>query len=187
MVRKHKDGRIIKEGKAWDMHPYNWASSWSDEDKKRLGLTWEDLPASAEPYDTAFYLGRKADGTLIERSLTDTKEVDKDGKPIIDPDTDQQAISKGLKTIWIERTKRKTNSYLSKWDWQVTRKYEKDIAIDSNVSTYRDAVRTACTNIEKAINDCSSLSDFQAMFVTPKDSDGTVTGKAPMYNFPDEI
>jgi len=187
MVWKHKDGRIIKEGKAWDMHPYNWASSWSDADKKRLGLTWEDLPASAKPYDTAFYSGRKTNGDLIERSLTDTKEVDEDGKPIIDLETKKQIISKGLKTIWIEKTKQKTNSYLSKWDWQVTRKYEKDIAIDSDVSAYRDAVRTACTNIEKAINDCSSLSDFQALFVTPKDSDGTVTGKAPIDNFPDEI
>ena len=112
--------------------------------------------------------------------------VDEDNNPILDTDGNQ-LVTKGLKTIWIEKTKETTNNLLSKWDWQVTRKYEKNTAIDSDVSTYRDAVRTACNTIETAINNCSSLSDIQAMFVVPQDSNGNPTGKAPMYNFPDEI
>ena len=38
-------------------------------------------------------------------------------------------------------------------DWQVIAKAERDRAIDSNVATYRAAVITACTAIEKAITD----------------------------------
>ena len=191
MPWKH-NGIIIKEGKSWSdgtyKHPYNWASAWSDQDKTDFGLVWEDAPTSEEPFDSTFYWGRQADGTLIERSLTDINEVDEDDNPILDENGDQ-VVTKGLKTIWIEKTKQTTNSLLSKWDWQITRKSEKNVDIDSDVSTYRDAVRTACNTIETAINNCSSLSDLQAMFVVPTDDSEPpqATGKAPIYDFPDEI
>ncbi len=190
MPWKH-NGRTIKVGKGWTddngfKHPYNWDSSWTDQNKTDFGLVWEDAPASEQPFDSTFYWGRQADGTLIERSLTDINEVDEDDNPILDIDGNQ-VVTKGLKTIWIEKTKETTNNLLSKWDWQVVRKSEKNTAIDSDVATYRDAVRTACNTIETAINACSSLSDIQAMFIVPTDDDGNPTGKAPMYNFPDEI
>ena len=189
MPWKH-NGRTIKVGKAWvadngTQHPATW-SRWSSEKKTAEGLTWEDPPASEVPFDDRFYWGRQTDGTLIERSLTDINEVDEDNNPVLDEDGNQ-VVTKGLKTIWIEKTKETTNNLLSKWDWQVVRKSEKNTAIDSNVSTYRDAVRTACNTIETAINNCSSLSDLQAMFVVPTDSDRNPTGKAPIYDFPDEI
>ena len=145
MPWKH-NGVIIKEGKSWSdgtyKHPYNWASAWSDQEKADFGLVWEDAPASEEAFDSTFYWGRQADGTLIERSLTDVNEVDDDDNPILDIDGNQ-VVTKGLKTIWIEITKETTNNLLSKWDWQVTRKSEKNTAIDSDVSTYRDAVKNS--------------------------------------------
>ena len=96
-------------------------------------------------------------------------------------------INEGLKTIWIRQTKQTTNNLLSKWDWQIVRKAEKDKAIDSNVATYRDAVRTACDNIEKSITDCKTLADFMKLFDTPVDKDNVPTGNAPIYDFPEEI
>ena len=184
------NGKIIKEGKTWSdgtyKHPYNWASAWSDQDKEDFGLVWEDAPPSEQPFDSTFYWGRQADGTLIERSLTDVNEVDEDDNPVLDADG-QQLVTKGLKTIWIDKTKETTNNLLSKWDWQITRKSEKNTAIDSEVSTYRDAVRTACTTIETAITNASNMTEFQALFTVPTDSDGNPTGKAPIYDFPDEI
>ena len=163
-----------------------WESSWTDQNKTDFGLVWEDAPASEQPFDSDFYWGRQADGTLIERSLTDINEVDEDDNPILDIHGNQ-VVTKGLKTIWIEKTKQTTNEKLLVHDWQIVRKSEKNVDIDSDVSTYRDAVRTACNTIETAINACSSLSDLQAMFVVPTDSDGNPTGKAPIYDFPDEI
>ena len=189
MPWKH-NGKIIKEGKSWSdgtyKHPYNWASAWSDEDKEDFGLVWEDAPASEEPFDSTFYWGRQADGTLIERSLTDINEVDENKKPVLD-ENGKQLVTKGLKTIWIEKTKETTNALLSKWDWQVTRKSEKDTAIDSDVATYRDAVRTACNTIETAITDCKTLADFMKLFDVPVDKDGMPTGNASIYDFPKEI
>ena len=60
------------------------------------------------------------------------------------------------------------------------------VAIDSNVATYRDAVRTACDAIEKKITDCKTLADFMKLFDVPM-KDDMPTGNAPIYDFPDEI
>ena len=190
MPWKKKDGTIIKAGQGWTddnniVHPSNWMI-WSDTYKKAVGLTWEDSPASEAPFDNRFYWGRKKDGTLIERSLTDIKEVDSDGKAILDEDGNQ-VVTKGVKTIWIEKTKQDTNAILSKTDWMITRKTEKGTAIPDATTKYRDSVRTACNTIETKINNCSNLKEFMALFDSPVDSDGNYTGdNAPIYDFPKE-
>ena len=184
MPWKKKDGTIIKAGQSWIddnniVHPSNWMI-WSDTDKKAVGLTWEDLPKSEEPFDNRFYKGRKTDGTLIEHSLIDVKVTDKDGKAVLGIDGNQ-LIQKGVKTIWIERTKTTANDLLSKTDWMITRKSEKGTAIPDAVTKYRDSVRTACNTIENKINDCTKLSEFIALF------DGKLDGSnAPIYDFPKE-
>ena len=189
MPWKH-NGRIIKEGKAWvaddnTKKPGTWAS-WTAEFKKANGLVWEDPPASEAPFDNNFYWGRKTDGTLIERSLTDVKEVDGDGKAVLDQDGNQ-IITLGLKSIWITQTKRTANELLSNTDWMITRKAEKGTTIPDATTTYRDSVRTACNTIETKINGCSNLTEFMALFDTPVDSDGKPTdGNAPINDFPTE-
>ena len=185
MPWKKKDGTIIKAGQGWTddnniVHPSNWMI-WSDTYKKAVGLTWEDPPASEAPFDNRFYWGRKKDGSLIERSLTDIKEVDSDGKAILDEDGNQ-VVTKGLKTIWIEKTKQDTNTILSKTDWMIIRKTEKGTAIPDATTKYRDSVRTACNTIETKINNCSNLKEFIALFDSPADSDDN----APIYDFPKE-
>ena len=142
---------------------------------------------SMEPFDSKFYWGRNTDGTLIEKSITDVNEVDADGKAIIDPLTGKQMVTLGLKTIWIAQTKTTAQEKLNKHDWMITRKSEKGTDIPSDVTTYRDAVRTKCTSIETAINNCSNLTQFMALFNAPVDSDGNHTGNPPIYDFPDEI
>ena len=179
MVWKHKDGRTIQVGKAWDKHPYNWASSWSDADKKRLGLTWEDEKDMS--FDNRFYLSKD-----VERKLEDEDAKDEDGNQLYELDGKTKIINYGLKTVWIRKTKVTTNNLLSKWDWQVVRKAEKDKAIDSNVATYRDAVRSACDKIEKSITDCKTLADFMKLFDAPM-KDGVATGNPPIFDFPETI
>jgi hypothetical protein len=186
MPWKKSDGTYIKEGKGWvgvdgTKYPSVWRR-FSDTELKSFGLTWEDPPASAEPVDSRFYWGRKTDGSLIERSLTDVNAVDEDGKAVIDPITGKQAVTLGLKSIWVAQTKAIAQDKLNKHDWMVVRNAEKGTAIPSDVTTYRDAVRTKCASIETAINNCSSLADFMKLFDIP--SDGT---NPTIYDFPDEI
>lgn len=189
MVWKH-NGREIKIGKSWVSdsgvkHPSVWAR-WSDSEKRDNGLTWEDPPASEKPVDNRFYLGRKTDGTLIEKSLDDTPAVDSDGKEIIDPRTDKQLVYTGLKSHWIAQTKETANIMLAKTDWMITRKYEKGTAIPSDTTSYRDSIRTACNTIETKINNCTKLSELMALFDTPLDSEGVATGQPPIFDFPEE-
>ena len=184
MPWKH-NGKIIKEGKAWVSdsgvkHPAIWMR-WSDSEKRDNGLTWEDPPASEAPFDNRFYWGRKTDGSLIEKSLTDVNSVDEDGKAVIDPITGKQAIQLGLKSIWITQTKQTANDLLSNTDWMVTRKSEKGIAIPDATTKYRDSVRTACNTIETKINACSNLTQFMALFDAPLDG-----SNPPMFDFPQE-
>jgi hypothetical protein len=184
-------GKILKTGKAWIddngfKHPYNWASSWSDDDKTSWGVSWEDAPASEAPFDNRFYFGRQADGTLIPRSLTDINEVDEDGNPVNDEDGNQ-LVTLGLKSNAIAQAKTEAAGLLAPYDWYVTRKSEKSTAIPSTVSTYRDAVRTACAAIETSIGNASDLAAFMALYDTPVDSDGNPTGNAPINAWPDAI
>ena len=45
---------------------------------------------------------------------------------------------------------------LAPTDWYVTRKAETDVAIPSEVSTYRSAVRTVCGTRESEITACDN-------------------------------
>ena len=191
MPWKKSDGTYIKEGKGWvGVDGTKFPSVWrrfTDDELKKFGLTWEDPPKASEPYDDKFYSGRKTDGSLIERSLTDVKVVDGNGKEVIDHQTGKQMIELGLKSIWVAQTKETAQTKLNKHDWMITRKAEKGTAIPSNITTYRDAIRTKCASIETSINNCSSLADFLKLFDVPVDSDNIPTGNAPIYDFPDEI
>jgi hypothetical protein len=181
-------GRIIRVGKAWTdnngtQYPAVW-SNYSSDEKAAIGLTWEDDVA---PYDKRFYWGRDADGKLIPRSITDINEVDEDDKPILDTDGNQ-LVTKGLKTLAIETAKTQAASLLAPYDWYVIRNSEKSTAIPSEITTYRDAVRTACANIETAINAVKTHAKFMALYDVPVDSDGNATGDpAPINAWPDAL
>ena len=191
MPWKKSDGTIVEIGKSWVddnkiRHPSNW-NIWTDDYKKSMGLTWQDPLASQEPFDTRFYWGRKEDGSLIERDLTDKKEVDEDGKALLDPNGNQ-VITLGLKSIWITQTKRTAQEKLNEHDWMIVRNAEKSTAIPTDITTYRDAIRTKCASIETAINNCSNLTQFMALFDVPVDSDGNPTrDPAPINDWPDEV
>ena len=191
MPWKKSDGTTVQIGKSWVddnniRHPSNW-NIWTDAYKKSMGLTWEDPPSIPTPYDDRFYLGRDDKGNLREKSLTDVNVVDLDGKALIDPNTGKQMVDLGLKSVWIAKTKEKTNNLLARTDWMVVRKSEKGTAIPTATATYRDKVRTACDTIETKINNCSNLTEFKALFDNPLDKDGKPTlDNAPIFDFPSE-
>ena len=183
MPWKH-NGIIIKEGKCWSdgtyKHPYNWASAWSAEDKKKFKLVWEKEEDTS--FDNRFYWSKG-----VERKLDDEDAKDADGKQLFEEDGKTKLINEGLKTIWIRQTKETANNMLSRTDWLVTRKSEKGTAIPDATTTFRDSVRTKCAEIETKINACKKLADFIKLFDTPMDKDGVPTGNAPIYDFPKEI
>ena len=185
------NGTEIKAGRSWVgsstdedgnsfdvVHPKNWMI-WSDEDKVSNGLVWQDDEDTS--YDSTFYWAKD-----VPKSLEDTNNVDDDGNPILDDDGNQ-TVTKGLKSTWIALTKATANSLLARTDWYATRKAETDTAIPTDIATYRAAVRTATGTIENAINACTTLDEFKALFVTPVDENNVPTGNAPIFDFPDEV
>ena len=182
--------KIIRAGQEWTgldgtQHPKVWMR-YTDAEKKAFGLIWEDPPASEAPYDDRFYWGRQSDGTLIPRSLTDVNEVDEDGNPVKDPNGNQ-IVTPGLKTTWVAQTKRTANDKLAVHDWYIVRNAEKSTAIPSSITTYRDAVRTKCAEIETALNGATDLAAFMALFEDERNLDGSVKTIAKINDWPDEI
>ena len=183
--------KVINEGTGWAdsdgiRHPTNW-NIWTDDEKKAKGLKWEDPSPQKAPHDTRFYSGRKANGDLVEKKIADILWVDSDGKAVTDPMTGKQGATQGLKSLWTDTIKKQAHDKLSKTDWLVVRKAEANTAIPSDIATYREKVRTASKTIEDKIDACDTFAKFKALFDIPKDSDGKVTGNAPMYDFPKEV
>tara|TARA_R100000697_G_C5379828_1_gene179701 strand:+ start:126 stop:695 length:570 start_codon:yes stop_codon:yes gene_type:complete len=180
--------KTLSAGQSWKTddgltQPPNWII-WDADTKAKMGVVWWE---DEKPFDSTFYWGWSSDGkTLIEKKIADEDAKDHAGNLLKDEDGNQ-IINKGLKSIWVERTKASANGRLQSTDWYVTRKSEADTAIPSNITTYRTAVRTASKTIEDKINACSDLAAFKKLFDNPVDEKGNPTGKAPIYDFPDKV
>lgn len=74
-----------------------------------------------------------------------------------------------LKTTWVSIQKESASSLLSPYDWYVIRKSEKEVDIPTNISTYRDAVRSVCSTREQEINAAANVEALIAIV------DGTIT------------
>ena len=169
----------LKPGKTWTddngvQHPGNWASVWSDDVKASYGI--KEVIVQSKPDDKFYWVGQRSlDGSWSStpKNIDDVKEVDEDGNAVLDEDGNQ-VITLGLKSQWIAKTKEIANSLLSPTDWQVIAKVERDRAINSDVATYRAAVITACTAIEKAITDITDTvipSGYNAAKENPEPTD----------------
>ena len=174
MPWKH-DGKSIIVGRSWTssegiVHPKNWNSVWSDDDKKSFGLTWEK-PIVEKPYDSRFY--HSADNA---KSLKDVVETI-DGEEI---------TTVGLINIWLGTVRQTAHNKLLPTDWCVIRELEGKGGIPSNIAEYRQSVRASCNKIEGLINGVKTIDELIALFDTPT-KDGVPTGKAPIDDWPEEI
>ena len=89
MPWKH-NGKIIQEGKSWSdgtyNHPYNWASSWSAEDKKKFKLVWEKEEDTS--FDSRFYISKN-----VEKKLDDEDAKDEDCNQLYELDGKTKIIN----------------------------------------------------------------------------------------------
>ena len=138
-------------------YPANWLRLSTAEEKTALGVT---EVADDPVYDSRFYNG---DGSA--KSLTDTTET-KDGV---------EYTYLGVKSVLKAQEKAIAGSYLSKYDWYVVRKAEKSTAIPTAITTYRDAVRTACDTREKEIDACSDTAALVTLYGSKEDGTPNMT------------
>ena len=152
-------------------YPANWLRLSTADEKTALGIT--EL-ADDPVYDNRFYWG---DGTA--RALADTNMVDGNGDPLLDSEGNQM-IALGVKSVLIAKEKGIAGSLLAKYDWYVVRKAEKSTAIPTAITTYRDAVRTACNTRETEIDACADTAALVTLY-GQTEKDGVYTPNMTQY------
>jgi len=157
-------------------YPANWLRLSSAQEKKDLGIT---EVADDPVYDSRFYLG---DGTA--KALDDVNEKDKDGNLLKD-ENGNQVVTLGVKSVLKAQEKATAGTLLNKYDWYVVRKAEKDTAIPSAITTYRDGVRTACNTRETEIDNCADTAALVTLYGATYDKDGNFE-KFNMTQYPED-
>jgi ABC-type proline/glycine betaine transport system ATPase subunit len=114
--------------------------------------------------------------TSNAKALEDRLEVKEDGSPLFvqvyDPatesmiDTEEQVVTKGLKSQNIAQVKQTAGSLLQATDWMVIRKAERNVDIPAGVVTYRAGVVAECERLEAAI---AAVSDIDGLIAVQAD------------------
>jgi hypothetical protein len=167
----------IKPGRGWkdadgNQQPPNW-NIWDDSYKASMNI--EEITLDAKP-DGKFHnwidKGLEGISNITDKKLDDTGSGDN--------------LVLGLKSKEKLNVKSQQGSLLSQTDWAVIRKADTGTAIPSKIATYRAAIRTKATEMEKAIDDASDMAAFKALFLTHKtDSDGKVTKTGILFDWPE--
>ena len=147
-------------------YPANWLRLSTADEKKAIGIT---EIADDPTYDYRFY---NSDGSA--KTLTDTNATDENGDPVLDENGDQVVIL-GVKSKLKAQEKETAKSLLNVYDWQVIRKAEKDIAMDSDVVTYRDAIRSTYTTRKTEITNCSNTAALVTLYSNKEDGTPNMT------------
>jgi len=152
----------INPGQAWTdvngvRHPRNW-HIWSDAEKAKYNITevTEDTPPDSRLYKWSM----DNDGKITSTA----KDIDY------------------LKTTLKNEIKKQQQSILSSTDWVYIRHYDSGKDVPVNIETWRNAIRTKSTEMEEAIDACSSVEDVAKLWVV-YDKDGKKSGM--LYDWPE--
>ena len=144
------DGRRLRVGRPFNTATANysqlWATALSEEEKTAIGITYV---ADPEPFDSKYYWSAGNPRQL-------DNGTDDEGNPTY-----------GIRPGIVQQQKDTAASLLAKTDWYVTRKSETDVAIPTNVATYRAAVRTVCGTREAEIAAVSTTAALEALMKAP--------------------
>ena len=152
-------------------YPANWLRLTTKAEKEAIGIT---EVADAPTYDSRFYWN---DGTA--KALDDVNAKDEKGNLLKDENGDQVVIL-GVKSVLKSQEKATAGGLLAPYDWYVVRKVEKSTAIPTAISTFRDAVRTACDTREKEIDACANTAALVTLYGSKED------GTPNMTQYPDD-
>ena len=144
-------------------YPANWLRLASLDEKEAIGIT---EVADDPTYDSRFY-----SNAGVAKEINDVTET-KNGVEV---------TTLGLKSNLKLEEKEIAKSLLNLYDWQVIRKIEKGTELDSNVATFRDAVRTAYTTRKTEIDNCSDVAALVTLYSSTEQSDGTYKPNMTQY------
>jgi len=128
-------------------------------------------------------------GTATAKAHADTlwTSQDKtDGKIPEGEDVGDVAVE-GLKTKLIRTVKAQAEGLLNQTDWYITRKTEKNTAIPSAITTWRDGIRTKQAAMETAITNASNTPALETLYayVNTADEGDPEVYERPLGEFPE--
>ena len=111
-----------------------------------------------------------------------TAQDETDGKG-----TEGEVKVEGLKTKFIRTVKAQAEGLLNQTDWYITRKAEKNTAIPSAITTWRDGIRTKQAAMETSITNASNTPALETLYtyVNTADEGDPVVMERPIGEFPE--
>ena len=101
--------------------------------------------------------------------------------------TEGEVSARGLKYNLIQTVKAQAESLLNQTDWYVTRKSEKSTAIPSNITTWRNGIRSKQAAMETSITNASDTPALETLYtyVNTADEGDPVVMERPIGEFPE--
>jgi len=101
--------------------------------------------------------------------------------------TEGEVATRGLKYKFIKDIKIIANNLLSKTDWYITRKTEKNTAIPDNITTWRNGIRTKQAAMETLITNASNTAAIETLYtyVNTADEGDPIVRERPLGEFPE--
>ncbi len=158
---------------------------WSTSELNAIGI-YEVITNSTNKKDEKWYINTNesyafADnqvtrswGTATPKAHADSlwTQADSDDGDLPDDKSVGDVKVEGLKTQLIKTLKQQVAGILSNTDWYITRNAEKETAIPSAISTYRDSVRTKQAEMETAITNASNTPALETLYTYTTDEHG---------------
>lgn len=129
-------------------YPANWLRLATPEEREAIGITEAPEPPV---WDQRYYWGYDTDGNLIPKQLEDET---------ITPEEGQTYIQTGLKTQHIRQTKETANTLLAPTDWYVVRKFERNVNIPVDITSYRSSVVAVAEERESLISTVTTVEEL---------------------------
>ena len=116
-------------------------------------------------------------GSATAKAHADTTwtQDDEDNGDLPDDKSVDDVKVEGLKTRLIRTVKAQAAGELSRTDWYITRKTEKNTAIPSAITTHRNLVRSRQAAMETSITNASDTPALETLYTYTEDSDGVVS------------
>jgi len=125
-------------------HPRTMFSLWTDAERKAIGI----LPITrASILDSEYYISQDASYAIDDDDNAVTETINKSSDKVL----------ASVKTIQIDKAKKRCNGLLALTDWYVTRKYERSVDIPDKIIAFRAAVVAVYTAAKSAINGAANV------------------------------
>ena len=183
-------------------YPARIFSVWTASELAAIGIyeiTFDDSKKKDETYyintnqtftydaDAGTVTSAYGDATAKAHADTNwTQAQINDGKAPEGADTDTVAV-RGLKYNFIQVIKQQAQGLLNQTDWYITRKAEKNTAIPSAITTWRNGIRTKQAAMETLITNASNTPALETLYtyVNTADEGDPVVMERPLGEFPE--